>query len=348
MKIAVDAMGGDYAPSAIIEGTAIALKDFPDIEVVFVGHLGKISFYLEKFGLSKDPRVTTVHAEEVVEMDEPSTTALRGKRNSSITVAAKLLKNKEVDGVMTVGHTGAAVAACNVIVKPLSGVDRAPLASVMPAIGGHFILLDAGANTDCKALHLAQFAVMGETYCKHILGVDNPSVGLLSIGEEDTKGNELTKETFKLLSKMPINFSGNVEGNDLFVKTTDVVVCDGFVGNVLIKTCESLAGAINHWIKDVFTKNPVRKTGAILAKSAFKDLKAIADSEEYGGVPLLGLNGICIIGHGSSNPKAVRNAIRTCAESIRQRINEKIMARIEESGMTFKNIQSSDINQAGS
>ncbi|OGV32249.1 MAG: hypothetical protein A2020_14625 [Lentisphaerae bacterium GWF2_45_14] len=344
MKIAVDVMGGDYAPSAIIEGTAIALKDFSDIELVLVGHLGKISFYLEKFGLARHPRVSLVHAEEVVEMKDASIVTLRSKKNSSISVAARLMKNGEVDAIVSVGHTGAAVAATNVIVKPLPGVDRAPLASVMPAIGGHFILLDAGANTDCKALHLAQFAIMGETYCKHILGVENPTVGLLSIGEEDSKGNDLTKEAFKLLSKMPINFAGNVEGNDLFIKTTDVVVCDGFVGNVLIKACESLAGAINHWMKDVFTKNPVRKTGAILARSAFKDLKAIADAEEYGGIPLLGLNGICIIGHGSSNPKAVRNAIRTCTESVRKRINEKIMARIEESGMTFKNIQSSEAN----
>jgi glycerol-3-phosphate acyltransferase PlsX len=333
MKIAVDAMGGDYAPSVVIEGITAALYDFPDCELTIVGHLGKIAYYLEKYGLDDHPRIRTVHAEEVVDMGESSATAIRGKRNSSITVCAKLLRDKEVEAIVSAGHTGAAVVSTKVIVKMLPGIVRPAIAAILPAQHGRFVLIDAGANTDCEAFHLGQFAIMGEAYAKYILGVEKPRIGLLSVGGEDIKGNGLTKEAFKLLSGMKINFVGNVEGDTIFENAADVVVCDGFLGNVLLKGSEGLAKAIMHWMKDIFSKNPVRLTGAMLARSAFKELKEIGDAEELGGAPLLGIKGVCVIGHGSSTPKAVRNAIRVASDFVRLGINEKITSRIIETDM---------------
>ena len=193
--------------------------------------------------------------------------------------------------------------------------------------------MDAGANTDCKAINLAQFAVMGEAYSHFAFGIENARVGLLSVGGEDVKGNDLTKEAFKLLSRMPINFVGNVEGDTIFEGVADVVVCDGFIGNVLLKGSEGLARAVMHWMKDAFGKDPVRKTGAFLAKNAFKDLKAVADAEEFGGAPLLGLKGVCIIGHGSSTPKAIKNAIKVASESLKYGINDLISTRMTACGV---------------
>jgi len=334
MRIAVDAMGGDYAPAAIIEGIAQAVNDFPNIEeLVIVGHLSKISFYLEKYGLLKHPRVSQVHAEDVVEMSDPSTAVLRAKKNSSMTVCAELLRDKRVDAVVSAGHTGAAVASTKVLVRTLPGVERPAIGTIMPCAEGRFILIDAGANTDCKPINLAQFAVMGEAYSHFAFGIEKPRIGLLSVGGEDVKGNDLTKEAFKLLDRMPINFIGNVEGNTIFEGVTDVVVCDGFIGNVLLKGSEGLAKAVMHWIKDAFGKDPIRRTGAILAKNAFRDLKAVGDADEFGGAPLLGINGVCIIGHGASSPRAVRNAVRVGMESVRQGLNELIVKRINECGV---------------
>jgi glycerol-3-phosphate acyltransferase PlsX len=333
MRIAVDAMGGDYAPSVVMKGAAAALNDFQDIKIVLVGALEKISFYLERHGLAGHPRVRLVNADEVIEMCEPSTNAIRSKKNSSITVCARLVSDGEADAVVSAGHTGAAVAATHVLMRTLPGIERPAIATYLPGINGRVVLIDAGANTDCKPHHLAQFALMGEAYFRFSSGVKRPSIGLLSVGGEDKKGNELTRETFKILSQMPINFVGNVEGHDVFFNTADVIVCDGFVGNVLLKSCESLAGATMHWIKDVFTRNPVRKTGAMLARNAFRDLKAIGNYEEYGGAPLLGLKGICIIGHGASSPKAVRNAIKVASEMIKFGLNDILSQRIAESGV---------------
>ena len=323
MRIAVDAMGGDHAPEVVIQGTAEALKQYPYMDIVLVGHLEIITPMLKKHGISNHPRLRLVHAEQAVAMNEPSTVAIRSKKNSSITVCADLVHRGEADAVVSAGHTGAAVAATNFKMKLLPGVDRAGIATIMPSTNGHFILIDAGANIDCKPIHLAQFAIMGEMFAKCSLKIDNPRVGLLSVGEEDMKGNDLTKETFKMLSNMPINFIGNVEGKLLYEKVADVVVCDGFVGNLVIKSSESLAKALMTWLKQAFMKNPFRQAGAMLAKNAFKELKEICDYEEYGGAPLLGVNGICIIGHGSSSPKAVKNAIRVAGEFIKFRINDQ-------------------------
>ena len=333
MKIAVDGMGGDNAPAVVVEGVADALKRYSGIEILLVGHEKKMAPYIKKCNLQNHPALKVVHAEQVVEMSDPSTAAIRAKKNSSITVAATLVSKGEADAVVSAGHTGAAVAATKVKMRMLPGVARPAIAIIMPAQQGPFIMLDAGANVDCKPIHLAQFAVMGEAFARLAFSTLRPRIGLISVGEEDVKGNDLTKEAFKILSDMPINFIGNVEGNAIFDKAADVVLCDGFIGNVLLKSTESMARAAMFWMKEAFTKNPLRQAGAMLLKNAFRELKTIGDSEEYGGARLLGVNGICIIGHGSSSPKAIRNAIRVAEESVKFGINKHIIESIAEAGI---------------
>ncbi len=334
MKIAVDAMGADYGPGPVIEGVVMALVDFPEYEFVLVGHSGKLAFYLEKYGIAGHPRVSVVHAETVCEMSEPSAISLRGKKDSSISVCAKLLKMQEVDAMVTPGHTGATVAATKVLVRTLPGIDRSALIVSLPLQnGGHFLLTDAGANTECTPVNLAQFAIMGEVYAQYLFHEDSPRIALLSVGGEDIKGNDLTKESFKLLDETrELNFVGNVEANVAFEDTTDVLVADGFSGNVMLKSIEGLARSTMFWLKQVLSKNALRLTGAILAKNAFIELKAFGDADDVGGAPLLGLNGICIIGHGSSSPRAVRSAIRVAGECVAFGLNERILARLNETG----------------
>lgn len=337
MKIAVDAMGGDYAPGVVIEGVLLALQEIPGLQLVLVGHQEKLSFYLEKAGLSNHPQVELVHAEQVVEMSDHSTDSIRSKKHSSITVCADLVKAGRADAIVSAGHTGAAVAATKVRLRTLEGVDRPALATAMPAVGGKNILIDVGANTDCTPINLAQFAVMGELYAQLTFGLERPRIGLLSVGGEDVKGNDLTKEVFKILSSMPINFVGNVEGHDIFHKSTcDVIVCDGFTGNSILKASEGLARATYHWLKEAFTRNPIRQTGAFLAKEAFRDLKKISDSEEFGGAPLLGIRGVCIIGHGASTPKAIKNTIRLADTYLKHGLTDRIVKRINECGIAIK------------
>ena len=337
MKIAVDAMGGDYAPGVVIEGVLLALQEIPGLQLVLVGHQEKLSFYLEKAGLINHPQVELVHAEQVVEMSDHSTDSIRSKKHSSITVCADLVKAGRADAIVSAGHTGAAVAATKVRLRTLEGVDRPALATAMPAVGGKNILIDVGANTDCTPMNLAQFAVMGELYAQLTFGLESPRIGLLSVGGEDVKGNDLTKEVFKILSNMPINFVGNVEGHDIFHKSTcDVIVCDGFTGNSILKASEGLARATYHWLKEAFTRNPIRQTGAFLAKEAFRDLKKISDSEEFGGAPLLGIRGVCIIGHGASSPKAIKHAIRLADTYLKHGLTDRIVKRINECGIAVK------------
>ncbi len=330
MKIALDAMGGDYAPGVVIEGLTTALADFPDYEFALVGHSAKLPFYLEKYGLAGNPRIEIVHAESVCEMREPAVVSLRAKRDSSITVCARLLKEKQVDAMVTPGHTGATVAATKVLVRTLPGVDRPGLVASIPSRNGRFMLIDAGANTDCTPLNLVQFALMGDIYARYSLNLKRPRVGLLSVGGEDSKGCELTKETFKLLEKLPINFVGNVEADTIFEGEADVLVCDGFAGNVFLKGAEGLAKTTMYWLKRMLTKNAVRLLGAMLAQNAFVELKNFGAADIIGGAPLLGINGVCIIGHGSSNPTAVRNAIRVAGECVKYRINEAIVAAVND------------------
>jgi glycerol-3-phosphate acyltransferase PlsX len=331
VTIAVDAMGGDYAPRAIIEGVGEALDQLPGFDkLLLVGDREPVEQELTRIGKAKDPRIEIVHAGQVVHMHESAALALRGKRDSSITVAADLVKQGRADAVVSAGHTGAAVASTVVKLRTLPGIERPGIATVFPTPKGPCVLLDAGANISAKPLHLLHYAVVGEVYAREILGISKPRVGLLSVGEEDSKGNDLTKEAFKLISEAKgLGFIGNVEGHDLFSGNVDVVVCDGFVGNVVLKSCESMAKAFSQLLKERLLATCWRKLGALFCRNAFRELREFGDASEYGGAPLLGVNGVCIIGHGSSSPVAVRNAIRVAVEAVRHQINKHIVERIE-------------------
>ncbi len=334
--IAIDVMGGDFAPEAVVEGVQQAIATLPDLgSLVLVGDENTIVRELKRVGLdSADPRLEIVHAPEVVRMDEPATAALRTKRDSSITTAISLVREGRADAVVSAGHTGAAVAASVVKLRTLPGVERPGIATVIPWPEGAFILLDAGANVDAKPGHLVQYAVMGEVYARRILHFEQPRIGLLSVGAEDAKGNDLTKQVFKQLETMGgVNFLGNVEGHDLFEGRVDVVVCDGFVGNVVLKTCEGLAKAFRGYLKALLQRNAWRTFGAMLCRGAFREFKELSDSAQYGGAPLLGVNGVCIIGHGASSPFALRNAIRVANECVTLGVNDEIVDRLAKLGL---------------
>jgi len=329
MKIALDAMGGDFAPDNTIAGAVLALQEFPAIEKLFlVGDEEKIKTHLAMHAC-RDPRVEIVHASQVVEMTDGAVDSVRRKKDSSVSRAVDLVKNGSAEAIVSAGHTGAAVAATTIKLRTLPGVDRPGIASVIPTEHNVFVLCDAGANIDARPMHLLQYAIMGAVYSRHVLGYANPSIGLMSIGDEDVKGSEFTKEVFKLLKTSSLNFRGNVEGHDLFSHPVEVVVCDGFVGNVVLKTCESIAAAIFLWLKNELKKSPIRMAGAWLARNAFRSIKKRTNYEEYGGSPLLGVNGICIIAHGSSSPLAIKNAIRVAAESISHQVNPHIVEEIK-------------------
>lgn len=343
MKIALDAMGGDHAPSVTIEGAAMALRAYPKIERMFLvgdeaklkGELGRIQF--------SDPRIEIVHASQVVQMDDLAVQALRRKKDSSVSQAVNLVKEGRADAVVTAGHTGAAVAETTVKLRTLEGIERPGIAAVMPTETNLFVLIDAGANVNSKPVHLLQYAIMGSVYSKLILGYSNPRVGLMSIGEEDVKGNDLTKETFKLLEKSGLNFAGNIEGHDLFENPVEVVVCDGFVGNVVLKTSESIAVAMGHWLKGELKKSPIRMLGAALANGAFQAIRKKTDYAEYGGAPLLGIDGICIIGHGASSAIAIKNAIRVAVESVAQKVNPTILEELKKINLTIPHSNESSL-----
>jgi phosphate acyltransferase len=331
LPIAVDVMGGDFGPRPLVEGVGQALDLLPDAgPLLLVGDETVVRHELARLGKENDPRLTLVHADSVVAMDDPATSALRGKAGASITVAVDLVKKGQAAAVFSAGHTGASVAASVIKLRMLPGIDRPGIAAALPTPMGRFLLLDAGANVDAKPEHLLHYAVMGNMYSRHLLGVAHPRVGLLSVGTENEKGNELTKAAFKLLQTAPhLHFVGNVEGHDLFEGKVDVVICDGFVGNVVLKSCESLAKAIVHILKEKLTQNVMRKFGAMLSYGAFRELKQLGDHEEQGGALLLGVNGVVVIGHGSSSPKAVRNAIRVAREFIQHDVNAKIIREIQ-------------------
>jgi phosphate acyltransferase len=328
MKIALDGMGGDFAPANPVAGAIEALRRFPQIEKLYVvGREGALKAELARHG-PVPPRLEIVPATQVVEMKDAAIDAVRRKKDSSISRAVDLVKSGDADAVVSAGHTGAAVAAATVKLRTLPGVVRPGIATVLPTETNLFVLIDAGANIDAKPVHLGQYAIMGAAYSQHVLGYANPAVGLMSIGTEEAKGNELTKVAFKLLSSLPINFRGNIEGHDLFENPVEVAVCDGFVGNVVLKTSESIASAMLHWLKRELMRTPLRMLGAFLAKGAFQVIRRKTNYEEIGGSPLLGVNGICIIAHGSSTALAITNAIRVAAESIQHDLNPHIIERI--------------------
>jgi phosphate acyltransferase len=324
MQIALDAMGGDFAPAQNIGGAKLALAEYGHISKLFlVGQTPAIKAEMEKQGLS-DRRIELVEAADVVDMTDSAVKAVRTKKNSSINVSVGLVKNGDAQAVVSAGHTGAAVASSTLKLRTLKGVERAGIACPMPNLNGSCLLLDGGANVDSRPIHLLHYAIMGSIYRKYVLGVENPKVGLLSNGEEEGKGNELVKETFDLLRSSGLNFIGNVEGRDVFLKEVDVAVCDGFVGNCFLKGAEGIAKAMFSMMKDEAMKSWKYKLGGLLMKPALKKVQARGSYEQVGGSPLLGVNGITIIAHGSSSPLAIKNAIRVACESIQHAVNPRI------------------------
>ena len=328
MRVALDAMGGDFAPKSAISGAALALREYPQLSRLFlVGDTPSIREELQRIGCS-DSRIEIVHSTQIVEMGEDGISALRRKKDSSISRAVDLVKKGDAEAVVSAGHTGAAVATSTIKLRLLPGVERAGIATTIPTESNLFVLIDAGANPDAKPLHLLQYAIMGSVYSRHVLRYENPRIGLMSIGTEDNKGSEATKEVFKLLRTSDLNFRGNIEGHDLFENPVEVVLCEGFVGNVVLKSCEALAHAVFSWLKHELRKTPMRIAGAALARGAFKTIGKKINPDEYGGSLLLGVDGICIIAHGSSSPFAFKNAIRVALESIEQQVNPHIVREI--------------------
>ncbi len=328
MRIALDAMGGDYAPQNTVAGAVMALREYPKITKLFLtGDEQAITAELRKIGFS-DPRIEIVHTTQVVEMSDAAVEAVRKKKDSSVSRAVDLVKKGEADAIVSAGHTGAAVAATTIKLRTLEGIERPGIASYIPTEKNVCVLIDAGANIDAKPLHLLQYAIMGSVLSKHVLGYENPEIGLMSIGGEDVKGSEFTKDVFKLLKASSLNFRGNIEGHDLFEHPVEVVLCDGFTGNVVLKTAEATASAVFHWLKNELKKTPFRLLGAWIARNAFRAIRRKTNYENYGGSPLLGVNGICIIAHGSSSPLAIKNAIRVAADFIEQQVNPRIVEAV--------------------
>jgi glycerol-3-phosphate acyltransferase PlsX len=324
--LAVDCMGGDHGPSVTLPACRRFLDDHPDAQLLLVG----LPQALQSF---QHPRARIIGASEVVAMDDPVETALRRKKDSSMRVAIVLVKDGQAQAAVSAGNTGALMALARYLLKTEDGIDRPAIAYPMPnAKGGATTVLDLGANVDCTEQHLLQFAVMGSALVSALRNVEAPTVGLLNIGEETIKGSEVIKRAGELLRSAAnagdLNFHGNVEGNDIFKGTTDIVVCDGFVGNIVLKSIEATATAVLHWLKSELLRSPIRMAGAWLARGAFRTIKKKASPDEYGGMPLLGVNGLCIIAHGGSSPTAIKNAIRQGAESIRNQVNPQIIEEV--------------------
>jgi phosphate acyltransferase len=342
MKIAVDVMGGDHGCGPVIAGVKLALDTNKKISALFlVGDQQAIHAALPARGF-RDHRVKVIHTTQVVEMDDKPAIALRKKKDSSIARAAELVVEGQADALVSLGNTGGIFAAATFKVGRIPGVDRGCIATVIPRQGNEFVLLDAGANIECTPINLAQFAVMGNIYSREVLGRKKPRVGVLSIGTEDSKGNELTLEAFKLCKVLDMNFIGNVEGHDLFKDHVDVVVCDGFVGNVVLKTSESLAVAMFSMLKRELMSNPKRQIGAYLAKNAFQAIRKRMDPEVYGGAPLLGFKGMVFKAHASARERAVASAIRVTAESLQHRVNETIATEVAKANEKMDSIKSSE------
>ena len=322
--IALDAMGSDRRPKPEIEGAIQAARHY-DVRVLLVGPKATLEAELGRYPAISGLPIEIVHASEVISMDDKAVQAVRSKRDSSMRVGLRLVRDRRAVGFVTAGNTGAAMATAKMVLGAIPGVDRPALAAVFPtATGTVATLLDVGANVDCKPHNLEQFAVMGEIYFRKMFGTRRPRVGLLSIGEEEGKGNDLTRESFQLLRQLPLNFVGNVEGRDLYNGRVDVIVADGFVGNVALKISEGLANLVRYTLKESLKATITRQVGYLLSRSAFADFKKRLDHTEYGGAPLLGVKGVCFITHGSSNANAIKNAIRVAADFAQSGINEKI------------------------
>jgi glycerol-3-phosphate acyltransferase PlsX len=329
-RIGIDAMGGDHGPAVVVQGVALAMREMPGrFRVTLIGDETVVRAALETAG-AKRLDLEIVHAAEKIDMAEKAAAAARKKSTSSLAVMAQLHKDSKVDAIFSAGNTGAVVATALLSLGRLESVSRPALAAFIPNAAGGCVVLDVGANASCKASYLVQFAHMGSVYARYLLGRENPRVGLLSIGEEDTKGNELIFEALPLLRRAPhLHFVGNVEGRDIFRGNCDVVVADGFTGNVVLKTAEGVAELLFRRIRAEVSGDPLAMMGTLLMRPALRRLKRQLDWEEHAAAPLLGVNGVCFIGHGSSSPKAIRSAIRTVATFVEQRVNEHIREEIE-------------------
>jgi len=321
VKIAIDVMGGDFAPEEIIKGALMAAETSPDVHLILVGQTERMLPFLTG---TRPKNISLVEAAEVIGMDEHPANAVRKKKDASIVVATHLVKLGEADAVVSAGSTGAQMAAALLGLGRIKGIERPAIATVLPTVEGGKLILDVGANLDATPGQLCQYALMGSIYAERILGIPNPRVGLLNVGSEEGKGNELTQKTFPLLREAPINFIGNIEGRDIPYGRADVVVCEGFVGNILLKMSEGLAGVFVQVIREKITSNMIRKLGALAVKPGLKEFAQMMDYAEYGGAPLLGVNGISIICHGSSKEKAIFNAIRVARECVQTQFIQQI------------------------
>jgi glycerol-3-phosphate acyltransferase PlsX len=326
MKIIVDAMGGDYAPEVVIEGAIAAVKEY-NTEVVLVGDEQRVKALLKKYRYTGE-NITICPAQEIIKMSESAAQSVRKKRNSSIVIGINLVKDGKGDAFFSAGNTGAVVCAATLSLGMLPGIERPGIAIIAPSLKGISLIIDVGANIDPKPRQLLQYGIMSDAYLRYILNKPDPTVGLLNIGEEETKGTEFVKETYELFEKSNLHFIGNVEGKDIFSGKCDIVICDGFVGNVALKISESLAEAMQEFLRRHLKSNPLGILGMLLLKTSLMKFKKDMDYSEYGGAPLLGVNGVVIIGHGRSNMKAIKNAIRVAKEEVERKFNEKITEAI--------------------
>ena len=326
MRIAVDAMGGYHAPQINVDAAIAAAREF-GIATLLVGRAKTLERLLADSGY-RGREIELVDAAEVVTMQDPATAAIRRKRNSSIRIAANCVRDGRAEGLVSAGHTGAAMVSAKMVIGTIEGVDRPALAAILPNLAGHCLLLDVGANPDAKTQHFKEFAVMGSIYAQLVFGKSSPSIGLMSIGEEESKGTDRTKEAFKVLKETGLHFIGNVEGRDVFNGSVDVIVTDGFTGNVILKVSEALAEMVEKLLREEIKRTLKASVGFLLSRSAFRRFKSRLDYSEYGGAPLLGVKGCVIICHGRSTAKAVKNAIRFAAEFSRQKLAEKIQSSI--------------------
>jgi glycerol-3-phosphate acyltransferase PlsX len=335
MRIAVDCMGGDHGCEVVVRGVKMALDAYPAIQSLYlVGIEEEVRGAMAKAHL-QDGRVEVVHASQVLTMEDKPTDGLRKKKDCSMLRAVDLLKEGKAEALVSCGNTGGLVAISTVRLRPLEGVDRPALAAIFPTQKGAAILIDVGANPECKPMHLAQFAIMGGIYSHAIFGIEKPRLGVLSNGSEESKGTELTRDAVKLIEKLDLNFSGYVEGSHFFGGEVDVAVCDGFVGNLVLKSCEHLAKTIKRLLESEMKANPLRMAGYVMAKGAFDAFKQRMDPDVYGGAPLLGLNGNVIKAHGSAREAAIMNAVRVATEAIKQGVNQHIMQEVSKSAALF-------------
>ncbi len=328
MKIAVDAMGGDYAPAEIIKGAIKAANVYPEMKIILVGQKDRI---LEHIPAGLKTNLEIYEASEVIEMHEHPANAVKKKKDASIVVATRLVKEGSADALVSAGNTGAQMAAALLGLGRIKGITRPAIATILPTLQKGKLLIDVGANPDAKPENLLQYAMMGSIYAERILGIKDPKVALLNIGSEEGKGNELVQAAYELFKEASFNFMGNIEGRDIPYGTADVIVCDAFVGNIVLKTIEGMASSLFELIKEKITANTSRKIGALLIKPGLKEVARTLDYSEYGGAPLLGVNGTSIICHGSSKEKAIYNAIRVAKECIEEKIIEKITDSLEKS-----------------